>query len=190
MKKLLIAVIAGLLVITALGCSGNKEQALDTTGTSQTELPAGHPSFDEIDGSQQPSGQPTVDAEEVMDKINTALDKKFPGEWKVSDTTLQKGDYTENGNYGIVDEVTNIYPGSMVSLFVGEERISGTITGEDGKRVLEGYPTPEAVGQTMDTGKASIVSAGSIGSTNYQKVYLPIKSGDKTVAVLTISIAQ
>ncbi len=189
MKKLLIAIIAGLLVVSALGCSGNEGQTPET-GTSQTELPPGHPSLDETDDGQQPAGQVTVDADEVMNKVNTALDKKFPGEWKVSDTTLQKGSYTENGSYGIVDEVTNTYPGSMVSLFVGQERISGTIKGEDGKRVLEGYPTPEAVGQTMESGKALVISAGSIGSTSYQKVYLPLKSGDKTVAVLTISIAQ
>ena len=190
MKKLLFIIIAGLLVITAIGCSGTTDQT-PKNETSQTQLPPGHPSFDDTsqDSNQQTEVKP-VDADEVMQKVTEALDKKYPGEWKVSGSSLQKGDYTENDNYGIVDEVAKLYPGSMVSLFVGQDRISGTIKGEDGKRVLEGYPTPEAVTDTVNSGKASVVSAGSIGSTNYQKVYLPIKSGDTTLAVLTVSIAQ
>jgi len=55
---------------------------------------------------------------------------------------------------------------------------------------LQGYPTPPEVDKTIASGKPSVAAAGSIGSTNYQKVYLPLKSGDKTVAVMSVSIAQ
>ncbi|WP_418790879.1 cache domain-containing protein [Phosphitispora sp. TUW77] len=186
MKTLLFAMITGLLIVSALGYSGIEDRNYNTE-TSQTEVPSSYSSFAEAGDSQQVF---TVDADEVMNKVNTALDKKFPGEWTVSNTILQKGAYVENGNYGIVDEITKIYPESIVSLFVNQKRISGTIKGEDGKRVLEGYPVSEAVSQTMKSGKASVISAGSVGSTSYQKIYLPVKSKEETIAVLTISIAQ
>lgn len=182
MRKITAAFIVGLLVVVGFGCSAKKETP--QTSSSTTELPAGHPSVQ--------GGQPSkpVNVNEVSDKITKALDQKYPGEWKVSGNKLSKGSYTENGNYGIADEAEKIYPGSMVSIFVGQERISGTVKGQDGKRVLSGYQTPEDVDKTMKSGKASVVSAGSINSAAYQKVFLPLKSGNKTVAVMSISIVQ
>lgn len=198
-KKIAVVLIAGALLVTGLGCSKKDDSATQTqnsqTNSSVTgtdgQLPAGHPS---IDGANAQNGQATpakpINGDEVAKKISDDLDKKFPGDWAVSGTNLKKGSYTENGNYKIVDEVATLYPGSMVSLFVGEKRISGTIKGQDGKPVLEGYPTPPEVGETMKSGKIKVVNAGSIGSSSYQKVYMPIKSGNKTIAVMTISIAQ
>lgn len=162
------------------------------TGTgSEAQMPEGHPSIDGSDTGSTSSGSSTpIDGKEVADKIVKALDEKFPGEFTVSGTDLKKGSYTENNNYKMVDEVLKLYPGSMVSIFVGEDRVSSSIKGEDGKPVTEGYPTPAEVGETMKSGQVKVVDAGSMGSTSYQKVYMPLKSGDKTVAVMTISVAQ
>jgi len=187
-NKIIFAVVLGLLIVVGIGCSGKKEPAKNA---ADTQLPSGHPSsFGSMDQGQ-PSGKP-IDGQAVADKISTALDAKFAGEWKVSGTTLKKGAYTENDNYGIVDEVAKIYPGSMVSIFIGQDRVSTNVANqsENGKRVLTGYPTPPAVGETMKSGKITPGPASSMGSSSYQKVYLPLKAGDKTVAVMSVSIPQ
>jgi len=127
-----------------------------------------------------------IDANNVASKTFQVIDKKFPGEWQVSGTTLKKGAYSENTRYQIVDEVSKIYPGSMVSLFVDGQRVSSTIRG----RQLSDSGIPKEVAEILKTGQVSMVSGGSIGSKDYQKVYLPLKSAEKTVAVMTISIPQ
>lgn len=184
MRKIIsMILVLGLILVVGIGC-GKKETAQNST----PQLPSQPNSFGSMGDKAKPAKP--VDVKEVTEKVTKALDAKFPGEWKVSGTTLKKGSYTENDNYGIVDEVANVYPGSMISLFVGQDRISSTVKGQDGKRVLAGYPTPETVGKTMESGKASVAAADSMGSTSYQKVFMPLKAGDKTVAVMTISIGQ
>jgi hypothetical protein len=111
------------------------------------------------------------------------LKKNYPGDWKVSGTTLSKGSYTENGNYKMVDDVEKLFPGTMgVSIFVGEERISSSVK-QGTERVLKGYATPTTVGEVMKSGTTT-----STLSSGYLKVYVPFKdSSGKTVAVMTVS---
>jgi hypothetical protein len=114
------------------------------------------------------------------------LKKNYPGDWKVSGTTLSKGSYTENGNYKMVDDVEKLFPGTMgVSIFVGEERISSSVK-QGTERVLKGYATPTTVGEVMKSGTTT-----STLSSGYLKVYVPFKdSSGKTVAVMTVSVPQ
>ena len=192
-KKIAVALIIGSLVVAGSGCAKKNESPQSTQNnqpSSQTQLPPGHPG---ADGSQ--SGQPAksakpVNAKEVADKVAKDLDAKFPGNWSVSGTTLKKGTYTENGNYKIGDKVASLYNNSMVSIFVGQDRISSTVKDQTGKPVLSGYPTPDTVAKVMTSGEPIVTSADSMGSTSYQKVFLPIKANSKTVAVMSISIAQ
>lgn len=177
-RKILIALLAGSLLVAGFGCS--KKEAADNSAQTGQQLP---------NGSASSTPATPINGDEVADKVTKALDAKYPGEWTVSGTTLKKGSYQENGSYKIVDEVEKLYPGGMISIFVGETRISSTIK-ENGKPVLEGYPTPEDVPATMKSGKIKVTDAGAMGSSSYQKVYLPLKSGDQTVAVMTLSIPQ
>lgn len=197
-KKIAVVLIAGALLVTGVGCSKKDDSANQATNQTQTssaansQLPAGHPSLDGANSGQAAtSTAKPIKGEEVEKKIADGLDKKFPGEWSASGTNLKKGSYTETGNFKIVDEVAQaIYPGSMVSLFIGDKRVSSSITDNTGKRVLEGYPTPDDVPATMKSGKIKVTDGGAMGASNFQKIYLPLKSGDKTVAVMTISVAQ
>jgi hypothetical protein len=185
-KKFAIAIIVGSLVVGGVGCAKKTDTSQSGQSATQSQLPAGHP-------SPTNSGQPAkpVNVQEVSDKVTKAIDAKFAGDWSVSGTTLKKGDYAENNNYKIADEVANLYPGSMVSIFVGQNRISGTVKDQTGNRVLAGYATPETVGEVMKSGKATVTSGGTMGSSSYQKVYMPFKSKDgKTVAVMSISLVQ
>lgn len=178
-RKVLIGVLAGSLLIAGFGCS-KKEVSNNAPPAGSQGLPGGP-------GNSAPAKP--INGDEVAAKVSKALDAKFPGDWSAAGTTLKKGSYTENDSYQIVAEVEKIYPGAMISMFVGEDRISSTVK-ENGKPVLKGYPTPPEVGQTMKSGKVLVTDGGSMGSTSFQKVYLPLKAGDKTVAVMTISITQ
>lgn len=185
-KKTTIAVIIGLLAVVGFGCSKQTDTPQTGQPAAQGQLPAGHPST----GNSEEPAKP-VNLEEVSENVTKTLDAKFAGDWSVSGTTLKKGSYTENDSYKIADEVGALYNGSMVSIFVGQNRISSTVTDQSGKRVLEGYPTPDTVAEVMKSGKATVTSADSMGSTSYKKVFLPFKSKDgKTVAVISISMVQ
>lgn len=179
-KIILVSLVSLTILLGVSGCAGK-----DSPPTPPAQQGAAN-------SQTPPAAQPStpVDVNQVADKVNKLLDEKFPGEWQVTGTTLSKGKYTENNNFGLVDAVEAAYPGSMVSIFIGEERISSTVkNSQDGKRVLSGYPTPAAVGETFKSGKATLGQAStgsSIGS--YQKVYLPFKAGAKTVAVMSISL--
>ena len=124
----------------------------------------------------------------VEAKLNDLLNKKFPGDWKLSGNTLSKGTYTENGNFKIVDDVAASFPNTMgVSIFVGNQRISSSVIQQNtGQRVLGGYATPAAVGDVLKNGTTT-----STLSSGYQNVYVPLKDNSgKTVAVMTVSIPQ
>ena len=182
LKKFVVVVLAGSLLVAGFGCS-KKEEANNTPNAGQQ--PTGQQSG-ELNTAKPAT---PIKGEEVAEKVQKALDAKFPGDWKASGTTLSKGSYTENDNYKIADEVGVLYPGAMVSIFIGEERVSSTIK-ENGKPVLKGYPTPPEVSETMKSGKILVKDAGTMGASSFQKVFMPLKSGDKTVAVMTISVPQ
>lgn len=172
-----------LAVLTLLafptGCA-KKPQVQQTTppSTGTSQLTDGHPSE-----TSAPSGdKKSVATAET--KINNFLNKNYPGDWKVSGTTLSKGTYIENGNYKIVDRLVNQFPGTMgISIFVGNQRISSSVK-QGTTRVLN-YPTPPEVGKVMESGATS-----STLSSGYLNVYVPLKSNGKTVAVLTVSTPQ
>lgn len=176
-KKIYIVVTILALMVSLAGCA--KKPATPVvpqagTAVKPTETPA-------VTGGK-------VSQADVETKINDLLNKKYPGDWKVSGTTLSKGTYTENGNYKIVDDVAALFPDTMgVSIFIGEERISSSVIQQDTKeRVLKGYATPPTVGEVMKSGKTT-----STLSSGYLKVYVPFKdSSGKTVAVMTVSIPQ
>lgn len=180
-KKVFSVVTIMAMMVSLAGCA--KKPATPVVPQAGTSVsPEGHPA----ETPAQPGSK--VSQADVETKINDLLKKNYPGDWKVSGTTLSKGSYTENGNYKIVDEVAALFPGTMgVSVFVGEERISTNIKRQDtGERVLKDYPTPVTVGEVMKSGTTT-----STLSSGYLKVYVPFKdSSAKTVAVMTVSVPQ
>jgi len=180
-KKVFIVVTIITLLVSLAGCA-KKPATPVTPQTGTTVTPQDHPT----ETPAVPGGK--VSQADVETKINDLLSKKYPGDWKVSGTTLSKGSYTENGNYKIVDDVAALFPDTMgVSIFVGEERISSSVKQQDtNERVLKGYATPPTVGEVMKSGTTT-----STLSSGYLKVYVPFKDASgKTVAVMTVSVPQ
>ncbi|MBP1759775.1 MAG: hypothetical protein H6Q63_692 [Firmicutes bacterium] len=182
-KKEVIKIVTIMLLIVSLvmvGCA-KKPTTPAPQPNNTTIAPEGqHPAETPV----QPGGK--VSQADVETKIKDLLSKNYPGDWKVSGTTLSKGSYTENGNYKIVDDVAALFPDTMgVSIFVGEERISSSVM-QGTERVLKGYATPPTVGEVMKSGTTT-----STSSSGYLKVYIPFKdTSGKTVAVLTVSVPQ
>src|SRR5680860_737332 len=145
-KKVLIVVTIIVLMVSLVGCAKKPEAPnVSQSQVDSFQLPEGHP-------TETPTS--TVDKESqanVESKINDLLSKKYPGDCKISGTTLSKGSYTENDNYKMVDDVETVFPDTMgVSIFVGEERISSSVK-QGTERVLSGYPTPPPVGDVMNS---------------------------------------
>ena len=178
-KKILMVGTILLLMISVVGCA-KKPVTPAPQPNNAAVTPEGHPAETPV----QPGGK--VSQADVEAKIMDLLNKKYPGDWKVSGTTLSKGSYIENGNYKMVDDVAALFPDTMgVSIFVGEERISSSVL-QGTERVLKGYATPTTVGEVMKSGMTT-----STLSSGYLKVYVPFKdSSGKTVAVMTVSVPQ
>ena len=169
------------LILTLTGCA-KKPATPATPQTAAAITPQDHPTeTPAVSGDK-------VSQSNIETKITDLLNKKYPGDWEVSGTTLSKGSYTENGHYKIVDDVVALFPDTMgVSIFVGEERVSSSVIQQDtGQRVLKGYATPPTVGEVMKSGKSTSTLSGG-----YLKVYVPFKDkSSKTVAVITVSVPQ
>jgi hypothetical protein len=178
-KKILVVGTIIVLMVSLTGCA-KKPAAPVTPPATTAVLPEGHPAETPA-ATEDKVGQATAET-----KINDLLNKNYPGDWKVSGTTLSKGSYTENGQYKMVDDVANLFPDTMgVSIFVGEARISSSVK-QGTERVLTGYPTPATVGEVMKSGTTT-----SSLSSGYLKVYVPFKdSTGKTVSVMTVSIPK
>ena len=167
------------------------------TGCSSDQSPQGSPPPTSTPSSQasaqnQPTTQPAkpINTQEVADKVTKTINEKFPGSWKVEGTTLSKGDYTENEKYDIAKAVGKEFSDSMVSIFVGQDRISSTVIGKDGKPVSSGYAVPTEIAETLKSGKVTTGKPSDLGGVVYQKVFIPLKEGDKTVAVISVSVSQ
>lgn len=178
-KKFLTVVTIMVLMLALSGCA-KKPSTPAPQPSNSTVLPEGHPAETPVQAGAN------ANLADVETKIMDLLNKNYPGDWKVSGTTLSKGSYTENGNYKMVDDIEAVFPDTMgVSIFVGEERISSSVK-QGTERVLKGYAIPPTVGEVMKSGKTSSTLSGG-----YLKVYIPFKdSSSKTVAVLTVSVPQ
>lgn len=180
-KKLVVGVAVIALTFSMVGCGTKKAEPKPPVQNS-VYTPGGHP----VETPAQPNANPKTSQADVETKVTDLLAKKYPGEWKVDETTLSKGTYTENGKYTIVDDISALFPNNMgVSIFIGEERISSSIKQTGGERVLQGYPTPPMVGDVIKSGKSTTTQ-----SSGYLKVYIPLKAANKTIAVMTISVPE
>lgn len=197
-NKIVVIGLASILLLSGYGCAEKK-----ATNDSQKQNPGAvasnnqnlTTSVDKTTTSKTPQFHPSastgvsssLNVNNLEKQVNQIIDKKFPGEWDVDGTTLKKGSYVENNNYGITDEIAKNIKGSMVSIYVGETRISNTLTSHTG-RLLSGYAVPLEVDKTMKSGKA-IFYKTKLNQHEYQKAYIPIKNNsDDVIAVIGLSI--
>lgn len=159
--------------------------------TNSSQLPEGHPTVPNGGNQAAPAPAQPINMDNLIGRIDAFLQESYPGDWKAEGTKLYKGDYLENDNFKIVDELeTKIGSGAMISIFVGETRISTNIKQQGAGRAID-YPVPEQVAEVMKTGKEIDGGSSSMGDISFSKVYLPLKDKDgKTIGVMSVSVSQ
>ncbi|MGE7093050.1 methyl-accepting chemotaxis protein [Lysinibacillus sp. NPDC048646] len=100
------------------------------------------------------------------------LDAKIPGEWKIVNNQLYKGDISMVENYEIVDKIGELTDGNAVSIFQNDTRISTNIV-ESGERALHTKVSDEVASVVLGQKDRFIGSANVLGSM-HQAAYDPI----------------
>ena len=107
------------------------------------------------------------------------LDSFYPGQWSLKDGVLYKGSAKINENYDFVDGFTN---GTQIlaTLFASDTRVSTSIRGEDGERVVGTQASEEVVQKVLVEGEVYSGHADILG-TSSQTYYVPIRNGANEV---------
>ncbi|HWJ76460.1 MAG TPA: methyl-accepting chemotaxis protein [Niallia sp.] len=101
------------------------------------------------------------------------LNNKYPGEWKVKDNQLYKGDLLLNDNNEVVDEIGE-KSGDTVTIFLQDTRIATNVI-TDGKRAT-GTQASEEVANTVLKKGENFYGEANVAGKMYQTAYMPIKT--------------
>lgn len=100
------------------------------------------------------------------------LDAKFPGDWKITNNNLYKGEVNMVENFDIADKVGELTNGNAVSIFQNDTRISTNIV-ENGERAMNTKVSDEVANVVLEQKKRFIGSANVLGE-QHQAAYDPI----------------
>ncbi|MBR1730098.1 MAG: methyl-accepting chemotaxis protein [Selenomonadaceae bacterium] len=115
-------------------------------------------------------------AESNVQSILEILQYKYPGDWKIINGTLYKGDEKISGNENIVDLIGDICKGH-VTIFQNDTRVATTVKKADGQRSTGTKASEKVINEVLKNGKSYTGVADVLGS-EYNCAYAPIK--DKT----------
>lgn len=101
------------------------------------------------------------------------LESKYPGEWKVDDNKLFKGEKCLNDDTEFVDEFKKA-TNSLATIFLKDTRVSTNIL-VDGKRATGTKASDEVISKVLITGEEYIGDTNILG-TAYTVKYIPIKN--------------
>lgn len=107
------------------------------------------------------------------------LDQTYPGDWKVIDGELYKGQHKISGNEEFVDSVKEM-TNSEVTIFLGDERVSTTVTNEKGERQIHTKASAEVIEAVLEKGNSYHAEADVRGVIHVSK-YTPIKDAQGEV---------
>jgi methyl-accepting chemotaxis protein len=107
------------------------------------------------------------------------IDKAYPGDWKLTDGVLYKGETPLNENYDIIDTFTS---GTHVlaTLFANDTRISTNVVDEKGQRKVNTQAAPEVIKTVLQDGQKYVGSAEIVGKQAIT-YYVPIKDATGTI---------
>lgn len=107
------------------------------------------------------------------------LDKAYPGEWKLVDNHLYKGEVMVDGNYDVIDQFTE---GTEIiaTLFSNDTRVATNVTDDSGNRQINTQAS-EVVTQTVLTDGKDYSGSAQILDKDALTYYIPIKDIDGAV---------
>lgn len=125
--------------------------------------------------------------------INYMFEFQYSGYWQINksvgDGVLHKGYYNMYNNSHLIDTISGLVEGTMVSIYQYDSIIATNITDSTGKRIMGSVlDDQEILGTVLEEGQ--MFSGNSyIGDEEYLCNYLPLKDQyDQTVGMLFIGI--
>ena len=125
--------------------------------------------------------------EEVSNSLSIAANSLYntyslvaPGDYRVKEGALMKGDLVLEGDYAIVDALKESY-GMEITLFYGDERRLTTIMDEEGNRVVGTKADPQTVKWVLESGRKYFTQKVEINGADYFGYYIPVLNKDKNV---------
>ena len=90
------------------------------------------------------------------------IDTIYPGDWRVENNNLYKGNELINNNFLVVDTIKE-YTGALATVFLGDTRIATNVTLENGRRALGTKAAPEVVAKVLRGGEDFLGEADVVG---------------------------
>lgn len=117
------------------------------------------------------------------------LDAKIPGEWKIVDGKLYKGNVNMVGNEHVVDRIGTLTGGNSVTLFQGDTRISTNVM-KDGERAVNTQVADDVANVVLEQKERFIGRANVVGKW-YRTAYEPIlTSQGEVVGIWFVGVSE
>lgn len=113
------------------------------------------------------------DAESTIKLGYEYLDMKYPGEWKMIQGELYKGETKISGNNELVDALAEMSNG-IVTIFGGDTRVATNIVNDDGERAVGTKAETSISKKTLGAGE-NYQGETKVGSEKYYGVYESLK---------------
>ena len=134
--------------------------------------------------------------ESLMSKVNSDLklglaflDEKYRGAWTVKEGKFYKGDKLINEDHSLVDEI-NSYTADIVTIFMGDTRVSTNVLKEDGTRAVGTKVSEIIAEEVLDQGKEH-TGLVNVHGKDYEGRYIPLKDGSgKNVGILFMGVLK
>lgn len=107
------------------------------------------------------------------------LDQKYPGEWRLSDNQIYKGQVLLNNNHAVVDLIGS-KTGGTITIFQGDTRVATNVKLADGKRAV-GTKVSDVVAQATLKDQLTYIGEAEVAGAMNQTIYEPIKNASGTV---------
>lgn len=116
------------------------------------------------------------------------IDKTYPGEWAIKNGKLYKGKQLMNGNFAIVDKISEL-TGDAVTIFQGNTRITTTVK-KEGQRAIGTQVDPKVEDVVLVKGLSYSGEALVVG-VQHQTVYESIKdSSGKAIGIWFVGVSK
>lgn len=101
------------------------------------------------------------------------INSKYPGNWKIQDNKLYKGDTLINDNFEVVDMIKKD-TGAFATIFMNDTRVSTNVISDNGQRAVGTKASSAVIQKVLKDGKSYSGIAKVVGK-NVLTYYEPIR---------------
>lgn len=107
------------------------------------------------------------------------LDERYPGDWKIEDNSLYKGNHMINGDTQFVDSIKSS-TGDLATIFRNDTRVSTNVLQANGTRAIGTKASGEVINTVLSKGKPYL-GVTLVAGKNTFAYYTPLKDGSGKV---------